>query len=376
MAPLAAILAGIAVLLGSAPAHRADAYRFFGVAGAGRIPASAEARRWSGASWGAGDTLVWRVSENPHWSHWFGSAENARSTIQKALEAWSDIPTADISWEVGEVEDIDEARESEYVSIDPDSATGGYASWRGNRTRITKCRVFLGSWAAREPRQWWHELDEENPEKKYPALGTFIHEFGHCLGLRHSNELPGVRGISVRDRFLAEYGEYRHRFADSSLIARRDPQMSYGWSDYGLDYPLTHDDIVGASLLRPARNWTRGTGSISGQVLLDGEPLAYAHVWAFGDGGARGLPNAVGVFSNRDGGFVVEGLTPGVYSLWVSSMGDRSAHFGLVGQAAPIDLAETFLPFPVVVTARETTEGVEIHARRGRDCRPPAPCLR
>ena len=278
---------------------------------------------------------------------------------------------------MGAVADIDEARESEYVSIDPDSADRRLrvvVRQSGPDQGVPGVPRFLGGTGsrARGGMSWTRRTAGGSTRDS----GSFIHEFGHCLGLRHSNELPGVTGITVRDRYLDEQERYRHIFVESSPVAPRDPQMSYGWSDYGLEYPLTHDDIVGASLLRPARNWTRGTGSISGQVLLDGEPLAYAHVWAFGDGSARGLPNAVGAFSNGQGDVLIEGLVPGAYSLWVSSMGSRSAHFGLVGQSAPIDLAETFVPFPVVVTARETVEGVEIHARRGRDCRRPAPCVR
>ena len=152
--------------------------------------------------------------------------------------------------------------------------------------------------------------------------------------------------------------------------------MSYGWSDPGVDYPVTHDDIVGASLLRPARAWEREIGSIAGQVFLDGETLGYAHVWAFGEGSVRGLPNAVGAFSDRDGSFLIEGLRPGRYALWVSVMGNRLAHADLVGRGSPIDLTETLRPFPVVVTAGRTTDGVVVHANRGRDCRPPAPCGR
>jgi hypothetical protein len=377
-APLIVLLAAIPVLLAPGPVHRADAYRFFPMKDAGYTAVAAEAVRWSSVAWGPGDTLVWRVSDVPEWSHWFGSAENAVPAVRKALDAWSNISTADVSWRVDGVAAIDEARDTApFISIDPDSATGGYARIRGRGERITKCSVHLGSWAGREPPDWWHELDEDDPERVYPGLPTLIHEFGHCLGLGHSVELPGLVGLTVRYDFDAEQDRYRHVWVSSSEASPRDPQMSYGWSDYGIEYPVTRDDMVGASLLRPARNWRRETGSIAGQVLLDGEPLSYTHVWAFGDDGStRGLPDAVGSFSDRDGNVLIEGLPPGVYSLWVSSMGSRSAHFDLVGRGSPIDLAETLRPFPVLVTAGKTTEDVQIHAYRGRDCRRPAPCSR
>ena len=374
--PALTLFVAISLLSAPGPVWRAEAYRFFAIESAGWIPTSAEARRWLPSKWGPGDTLNWRVSDTALWSHWFGSAEGAVPTIKRALEAWSAIPTADVSWKVGTVASVNEGADTEFVSIDPDSATGGYAWISGRGDRITDCRVFLGSWAAREPPQWWLDLDADDPERLYPALSVFIHEFGHCLGLRHSVELPGIAGLTVRLEFDAERDRYRRVWVHSSEVAARDPQMSYGWSDHGVEYPLARDDIVGASLLRPAGRWERSTGGVTGQVLLDGEPLPFAHVWAFGDGSDRGLPNAVGSFSDADGNFLIEGLSPGVYTLWVSSMIERSAHFDLVGRGSPIDLAETLRPFPVRVSAGGATEGVQVHARRGRDCERPAPCSR
>jgi len=145
--------------------------------------------------------------------------------------------------------------------------------------------------------------------------------------------------------------------------------MSYGESDLGLVHPLTADDATGAALLRPAQGWLRTTGAISGSLLLDERPVSYTHVWAFPATAfpERGWPPPVGAFSNRAGDFLIEGLEPGLYVLWISPLTERHAHFDLSGLAGPSVLAETVAPVPVRVEAGSITEVAPISTRRGRE---------
>jgi len=364
-----------------------EAYRFFAPERDDPIVTADDAVRWSRSTWDAGAALPWTLDTSADWSKWFGSSAGARRVIEQALTAWSDLPDADIRWEVAEEARSDYGsygprdRSANWVSINPNGQYGGAARLWSSRSgagwRITGCTIVGGSWLAREPPDWWKELDDDDPDRLYPGLGMWIHEFGHCLGLLHSQRLPTNR-LNVRGEYDEERQRHRWYGAFQSDPWISDPQMSYGWSDFGLEHPVTADDAVGAALLRPARGWLRRTGAISGSLRREGRAVRYAHVWAFpADAMPRGgRPGPVGVFSDREGDFLIEGLAPGRYVLWASPLTERPAHHRLSGLAGPSVLDETVLPYPVRVTAGSVTEGVSIPVRRGRECRAPAPCGR
>ena len=141
---------------------------------------------------------------------------------------------------------------------------------------------------------------------------------------------------------------------------------------YNAPLVLAHDDVVGASLLRPAREWEQQrTGGIGGQVLVDGQPQENARIWAFGsgDGAEPGSLESVTILSDEDGMFRIEGLRPGAYPLWVGPLNLFACFPDLIRPGQSGDLTETWIPVPVQVRAGQITEGIEIHARFGRNCR-------
>ena len=363
-----------------------EAYRFYSAEDSlGWIVSSDDAAGWTTA-WGPGDTLAWTLDTSADWSKWFGSSAGARRVIEQALTAWSDLPNADISWELAGEAASDygdrgprERMSRNWVSLDPNGEFGGQARtwWRrsGSVWRKAACTVVGGSWLAEEPPDWWKELDEDHPSRLYPGLWMWTHEFGHCLGLSHSQRLP-TNWPEVRGEFDEQRGQYREYRVMQSEPWLADPMMSYGFSGSGLEHAVKADDAVGAALLRPARGWLRTVGAISGSLLREGRPVRYAYVWAFPAEAMPegGQPGAVGGFSDRDGRFLIEGLAPGPYVLWVSPMTERPAHHRLSGQAGPSVLDETVVPYPVQVRAGTVTEGITIPVRRGRECRVPAPC--
>ena len=343
------------------------------------VPA-AEALRWSPKAWGPGETLVWHIDGNdPDWQHWYGSAEGAIPVVAAALAAWSDIETADISWRLDGVLDLDgeTARRGSrnFVYIDEDHDTRGAAwTWKkqsaSGRWEAYQCVIHLGKWASEAPGDWWLELDENDPRRKFLGFHTLVHEFGHCLPLGHAQTFPG------RDWF---YDPQTSRLAlwtrSEGVWPDADPAMSYGRNS--LESPLTADDRVGASLLRPRSGWLSETGSISGRLHQgNGEPVVFAHVWAFPN--AEGTRHdGVGVFSDWEGRYVIEGLAPGEYTLWVSPLTEQSAKpslYAWVSEDWSADWMETVLPQPVQVRPGRVTEGVDISLRQGRSCPPPFPC--
>ena len=372
---LAPIFAVVSLLVPAGSVHRAEAYRFYSTREPGTVGAASDALRWSASRWGPGDTLVWRVADTPDWErHGWPSIDVVLRVVREALAVWSSVSTADISWRLAGVGTFDRHRDSEFVYIVPDTPVAR-GEFRVQDDEIVGCNVRLGS---RTP------YDSED-EFVLRAIGLVVHELGHCLGLAHAGATPGERAL-LFGQYDPTQSEYSYHGTLSTPVPARSPIMSYGSSFRVCPWAscpeepnpfsdiLSHDDRVGASLLRPADGWT--WGSISGRVLLDGRPLKYVHILAFGEGTEFGLPRAVGTFSGPEGTFRIEGLSPGVYSLWLSPLLMHSAHPLLVARGAPFDIADSWLPVPVDVAAGSTSTGIEIHALQERDCHVPAPCKR
>lgn len=143
-----------------------EAYRFFAPDRDDPIVSAEDAVRWG--TWGAGATLPWTLDTSADWSRWFGSSPGARRVIEQALTAWSDLPNADIRWEVAGEARSDYGsygprdRSANWVSINPNGDYGGAARTWSSRSgagwRITGCTIVGGSWLDREPPDWWDSL--------------------------------------------------------------------------------------------------------------------------------------------------------------------------------------------------------------------------
>ena len=318
------------------------------------VPAE-HALRWSPGVWGPGDTLVFVVAPDPDFEVLFDSPEGVIPYFERALAAWSDIPTADIELRVDGVAEGNQILPTLYANPE-DGGHSGARRWdrfhSGMWERFS-CDIGLNSWYARpipddiEP----EEVEDWREGQRERVVATLVHDVGHCIGLEDAGALSSV-----------------HRWVWDSewvQIHPRDPAMSRGRGQESPDQ-LAADDVAGASLLRPAPGFLIATGTISGTLNLDGEPALYAQVWAL-PVGSDPLRDRIGVFSDHKGVFRIEGLEPGEYALWV-----QPQHFWHWGMAedSPRDLDETILGRPVYVRAGRNTRGIEIPVRQGRVPRP------
>ena len=332
------------MFLDSAPSSGYRFYRSFDEDSL--IPRSDTARHWRETVWGPGDTLVWHVLDGPLWLAHFSGPEETLPLVEESLDTWARIPGADVRWRVDGIVSGEQVRGDgrNTVSVEETEDFAGQARrWsrrrRGGPWQMEECDVVLSA-------AYLERLASTDDYR----LSTLLHEFGHCLGLRHAATTPTIR--------------WDWRWTDSS-VWQKDPQMSYGRD---IDSTLAEDDVIGASLLRPVRGWQRTTGAISGRVLSDGGPAAFVSVHVLRNDGGRARPS-VQVFTDEDGAFLAEGLAPGEYVVWIHPMFRHDAHAGLLSAGAVMNTRDLLLARRHRVRVQQETPAGEFTLVRGRDQR-------
>jgi len=174
-----------------------------------------------------------------------------------------------------------------------------------------------------------------------------LHEIGHLSGLGHS---------ALGETELREGGGRRVLGAEAVMFP-----IAFG-SGTIAGRTLKADDIAGISDLYPDGNFTASTGSISGTVTKDGQPIFGAHIVAFDP--ASG--SMVATFSlNAQGQFSINGLSPGPHVVRVEPLDDAEIDsFFDASLAVDIDFKVSFLDRLVVVAAGGDRGGVAANVSR------------
>ena len=294
-------------------------------------------RAWDPELWGSGETMSVVLLDSPEWEL---DIMEMKRILQRTLDLWANIPTADIRWQIDRIVTAEEfeALKHRYGEMTVEPSRGrDHATMTFTDDHLVDCKV--------RPMPY---------PQAHNIFSVAVHEFGHCLGLMHPDPFV-FRPYYLHDESLPSY--WRH-----------DPIMAHGVYPWGEDL-LSVDDAIGASLLRPREGWLPTTGSIVGRVALpDGEGVRFASVLATRLRETEDLSYSVGVFTDNSGYFEIRGLDPGDYQLLVRSPVLRGnlqiANIRRTLPAVILDLRQALRTDPVRVRAGEASAPVALAVRR------------
>jgi hypothetical protein len=313
---LAAVLAA-ALLLGQA--QPALAYLKFGVTISGRqitLKWAETPVRYSVSNQGITDISV----------------ANLQAALERAFTTWQTVPTASISYQFAGVTAALPGR-------DDGLSTLGFQN-RPELDRVLAATSFVVdrvTGALVESDIFFNSafswsVAPAGVTGRFDLESVALHEIGHMSGLGHSalgeTEMREGGGRRV---LAAEAVMFPIAFTSGSIAART----------------LKADDVAGITNLYPEADFARTSGSVSGLVTKDGQPLFGAHVVAFDVAGG----SSIGSFTlDAEGRFSIGSLAPGLYILRAEPIDDADLDsFFDASRNVDVDFRVVFVDRVVVV---------------------------
>jgi predicted Zn-dependent protease len=205
------------------------------------------------------------------------------SELQLAAQSWNNIPSSQIKLAYGGLEDAATVQSTPGIDVvfsDNNIAPGILAQTKvttyANVSFINNATPFLP--ILRSQIQLRKNLTVTSPQQASfydSSFTTMAHEFGHSLGLQHTLTSACM----------------------STYVTRSTTKSM----------PIVADDVAGISLLYPAPNYLATTGSITGQVTLNGNGVNLASVVAISPITGAAISN----LTNPDGTYRIDAIPPG-----------------------------------------------------------------
>jgi hypothetical protein len=223
--------------------------------------------------------------------------------VARAFGSWSSVPTAGVRSAFAGFVDA-EPSPGDGISVigfqahpELERVLGTTSFTLDNVTgEILESDIFLNSAFD------WSGAEQGEPGR-HDVESIAVHEIGHLLGLGHS-ALGETELVSTDAR---------------RVLAKRAVMFPIAFPRGTLDRSLQADDAAGVSDVYANTAFNRETGSVTGTVTENGRGIFGAHIVAY-----NVSTNAIhATFSlSPGGGFVLAGLSPGVYVLRAEPIDD------------------------------------------------------